>query len=133
MYAVIVTGGKQYRVSEGDVVFIEKLPAEVGETVTFDKVELVSANGDLKIGTPYVDGAKVNAIECSYASDVDYKIDEKTTDITVCCKAALPEYSDDEKKSFAISGLFQAYFLQLNDMVEDYYDFIEVDETEDGE
>ncbi len=61
MYAVIVTGGKQYRVSEGDIVFIEKLPAEVGETVTFDKVELVSANGDLKIGTPYVDGAKVTA------------------------------------------------------------------------
>ncbi len=61
MYAVIVTGGKQYRVSEGDVVYIEKLPVEANEVVTFDKVELVSANGELKIGTPYVDGAKVTA------------------------------------------------------------------------
>lgn len=75
----------------------------------------------------------INAIECSYASDVEYTIDEKTTDITVICKSALPEYSDDERKSFAISGLFQAYFLQLNDMVEDYYEFIEVDESEDGD
>lgn len=75
----------------------------------------------------------INAIECSYASDVDYTIDEETTDITVICKAALPDYSDDEKKSYAISGLFQAYFLQLNDMVEDYYDFIEVNESEDGD
>ncbi|MGM9637224.1 MAG: 50S ribosomal protein L21 [Eubacteriales bacterium] len=61
MYAVIVTGGKQYKVSEGDVVFIEKLPAAAGDSVTFDKVELVGGNGDLKIGTPYVDGAKVTA------------------------------------------------------------------------
>lgn len=61
MYAVIVTGGKQYKVSEGDVVFIEKLDADAGESVTFDKVELVGGNGDLKIGTPYVDGAKVTA------------------------------------------------------------------------
>jgi large subunit ribosomal protein L21 len=61
MYAVIVTGGKQYKVSEGDVVFVEKLPVEAGETITFDNVQLVSANGELKIGTPYVEGAKVTA------------------------------------------------------------------------
>lgn len=61
MYAVIVTGGKQYRVSEGDIVFIEKLNAEEGSTVTFDKVELVGGNGNLKVGTPYVDGAAVTA------------------------------------------------------------------------
>lgn len=73
----------------------------------------------------------INAIEVSYASDVEYTIDDATTDITVTCKAALPEYSDDEKKSYAVSGLFQAYFLQLTDMTEDYYEFIEVDETED--
>jgi uncharacterized protein YsxB (DUF464 family) len=73
----------------------------------------------------------INAIEVSYASDVHYTIDEETTDITVVCKSALPDFSDDEKKSYAISGLFQAYFLQLNDMVEDYYDFIEVSETEE--
>ena len=61
MYAVIVTGGKQYKVSEGDVVFIEKLDAEEGATVTFDKVELVGGNGDLKVGAPYVEGATVTA------------------------------------------------------------------------
>ena len=72
----------------------------------------------------------INAIEVSYASDVNYSIDEDTTDITVTCKAALPEYSDDEKKQFAVSGLFASYFYQLNDLTEEYYDFLEVDEIE---
>ena len=69
----------------------------------------------------------VNAVEITYASEVDYKIDEKTTDITVKCMGALPECEQDEKKRFAIGGLIEAYFLQLNDMLEDYYDFIDVD------
>ena len=60
MYAVIETGGKQYKVEQGDVVFIEKLDAEAGSTVTFDKV-LVLGGDDLKIGAPYVDGATVSA------------------------------------------------------------------------
>lgn len=60
MYAVIETGGKQYKVQQGDVVFIEKLDAEAGSTVTFDKV-LVLGGDDLKIGAPYVDGATVSA------------------------------------------------------------------------
>ena len=72
----------------------------------------------------------VNAIEVSYASDIDYKIDEETTDITVTCLAALPEYSSDENKRFAVSGLFYAYYIQLCDMLEDYYEFIEVNEEE---
>ena len=59
MYAVIATGGKQYKVSEGDVVFFEKLDAEEGKTVSFDNVVLVSDGKDVKIGTPYVKGAKV--------------------------------------------------------------------------
>ncbi len=61
MYAVIETGGKQYQVNEGDVVFIEKLSAEADETVTFDKIVAVGADDGIKIGTPYVDGAKVEA------------------------------------------------------------------------
>ncbi len=61
MYAVIETGGKQYQVKEGDVVFIEKLSAEADETVTFDKIVAVGADDGIKIGTPYVDGAKVEA------------------------------------------------------------------------
>lgn len=61
MYAVIETGGKQYQVNEGDVIFIEKLPVEAEETVTFDKVVALGADDGIKIGTPYVDGAAVEA------------------------------------------------------------------------
>lgn len=60
MYAVIETGGKQYQVNEGDVIFVEKLNAEADETVTFDKVVAVSADS-LTVGTPYVEGASVSA------------------------------------------------------------------------
>ena len=58
MYAIIATGGKQYRVSEGDVLFIEKIDAKVDSTVSFD-VLLVEDNGDVKVGTPVVEGVKV--------------------------------------------------------------------------
>ena len=58
MYAIIATGGKQYRVSEGDVIYIEKLDAEVDSTVSFD-VLLVGNEGDVKVGTPVVEGVKV--------------------------------------------------------------------------
>ena len=58
MYAIIATGGKQYRVSEGDKIYIEKIDAEVGSTVSFD-VLLVEDNGDVKVGTPVVEGVKV--------------------------------------------------------------------------
>jgi large subunit ribosomal protein L21 len=59
MYAVIATGGKQYRVAEGDVVRFEKLPAEPGAAVEFDKVLVVGKGADIKIGKPYLDGSKV--------------------------------------------------------------------------
>ncbi len=72
----------------------------------------------------------INAIEVSYACDVDYKIDEKTTDIKVIAKSALPKYEKDEKKQFAVSGLIQAYFFQLMDLVEEYYEFLDVKEIE---
>ena len=57
MYAIIATGGKQYRVSEGDVLFIEKIDAEVDSTVSFD-VLLVENEGDVKVGTPVLEGGK---------------------------------------------------------------------------
>ncbi len=60
MYAVIATGGKQYKVSEGDVIKVEKLGVEAGETYTFDNVLLVSGD-ELKIGAPTVSGATVEA------------------------------------------------------------------------
>ncbi len=61
MYAVIVTGGKQYKVSEGDVLFVEKLEVAEGESVTFDNVLAVSDGEALTVGTPKVEGASVTA------------------------------------------------------------------------
>ncbi|MBP3656642.1 MAG: 50S ribosomal protein L21 [Clostridia bacterium] len=58
MYAIIATGGKQYRVSEGDVIYIEKIDAQVDSTVSFD-VLLVENEGDVKVGKPVVEGVKV--------------------------------------------------------------------------
>jgi large subunit ribosomal protein L21 len=69
MYAIIETGGKQYRVSEGDVVFVEKLDNEVGEVVSFDKVLAVSKNNTLSVGNPLVKGAKVDAKILSHGKD----------------------------------------------------------------
>ena len=62
MYAVIATGGKQYRVAEGDVVRIEKLAADLGATVEFDQVLLVGNGSDVKIGAPLVAGSKVSGV-----------------------------------------------------------------------
>ncbi len=60
MYAIIVTGGKQYKVSEGDVIFIEKLDAQEGDTVKFDQVLAIGGEKAV-IGTPVVEGASVDA------------------------------------------------------------------------
>ena len=72
----------------------------------------------------------INAIEVAYASDVDYTIDEETTDVRVVVKGALEKYEKDEKKRYAIVGLITAYYYQLNDLMEEYYEFLEVDERE---
>lgn len=61
MYAIIETGGKQYKVQEGDIVFLEKLEAEDDSVVTFDKVLAVSNEGVLNVGNPFVEGASVDA------------------------------------------------------------------------
>ena len=60
-HAIIVTGGKQYRVAEGDVIFIEKLDVEAGETVKFDKVLAVIDGENTVFGAPVIDGATVSA------------------------------------------------------------------------
>jgi len=61
MYAVVKTGGKQYRVSKGDQVKIEKIPGEVGDEVRFDEVLMIGGTPDLKLGMPHVSGASVSA------------------------------------------------------------------------
>lgn len=61
MYAVIASGGKQYRVSEGQVLKLETLPGDVGGTIEFDQVMLIADGADLNVGAPYIQGAKVAA------------------------------------------------------------------------
>lgn len=61
MFAVIETGGKQYKVAEGDVIYVEKLNASEGDKVTFDKVMALENGSGFQAGTPYVVGAKVTA------------------------------------------------------------------------
>jgi len=61
MYAVFKTGGKQYRASEGDRLRVEKLDAEVGDSVEFDQILLVGEGSDVKLGSPLVEGGKISA------------------------------------------------------------------------
>ena len=83
------------------------------------------------LGTVAMTMLIMNTLEVAYECSFDYKIDDETTDITVKCKSALPEYEKDEKKQFAASGLILGYFYQLNDLVEEYYEFLEVDTAEE--
>ncbi|EPZ48988.1 MULTISPECIES: 50S ribosomal protein L21 [Alicyclobacillus] len=61
MYAIVETGGKQFKVSEGDTIYVEKLEGEVGSSITLDKVHLIQNDGSVRVGTPTVEGAKVVA------------------------------------------------------------------------
>ena len=80
MYAIIATGGKQYKVAEGDIIKVEKLGVDAGETVTFDQV-LVVNNGELSIGCPTVAGASVTGTvvkEAKAKKVIVYKYKRKT-------------------------------------------------------
>lgn len=61
MYVIIETGGKQYRVAEGDVIEVEKLPVEAGKEVTLDRVLMVADGQEVKVGAPVIEGAQVTA------------------------------------------------------------------------
>jgi len=69
MYAVIVSGGKQHRVEEGEVLRLEKIEVATGESLDFDQVLMVAKGDDVKIGTPVVEGAKVTAEVVSHGRD----------------------------------------------------------------
>ena len=69
----------------------------------------------------------INSINVVYAGELDYAIDEGATEITVQSKSALPAYEEDDRKRYAISGLFMAYCIQLNDLMEEYYDYLQVE------
>ncbi|MEY6430875.1 50S ribosomal protein L21 [Thioalkalicoccus limnaeus] len=74
MYAVIQTGGKQYRVAEGDRLRVEKLGAEAGDSVEFDQILMVADGEDVKVGRPYVDGARVMATVATHGRGKKVKI-----------------------------------------------------------
>ena len=74
MYAVIQTGGKQYRVSEGDVLRVEKLGVDEGAELTLDKVLMVADGENIKVGSPYVDGGAVSATVKSHGRGKKVKI-----------------------------------------------------------
>jgi large subunit ribosomal protein L21 len=69
VYAIIETGGKQYKVTEGEIIFVEKLEVEEGGTVTFDKVLATSDGQTPKFGSPYVEGASVTAKVVKHGKD----------------------------------------------------------------
>ncbi len=69
MYAIIETGGKQYRVEPDEVMSVEKLAAQPGDMVEFDRVALVSDGGEVRVGAPWVDGAKVVARVLAHGKD----------------------------------------------------------------
>ena len=69
----------------------------------------------------------INTVEVAYASRVEYDIDEGATHIRVRSKAALAEFEEDERKRYAVSGLFMSYFYQLMELREEYYDFLDVE------
>ena len=68
----------------------------------------------------------INTLEVAFATDVDYSIDDATTDVTVVVRSALPAFATDERKQYAASGIIQGYYLQLMDMLEEYYDYLDV-------
>lgn len=69
----------------------------------------------------------INSINVVFAGELDYTIDEGATEIMVQSKSALPEFEEDERKRYAISGLFMSYCIQLNDLMEEYYDYLQVE------
>lgn len=69
MYAIIETGGKQYKVAEGDIIRCDLLESEVGSDVTFDRVVLAASGDDIKIGAPMLDGASVTGTVLRQAKD----------------------------------------------------------------
>ena len=69
----------------------------------------------------------INTVEVAYASDIEYDINEGATVIRVRSKAALAEFEEDDRKRYAVSGLFLSYYYQLNDLLEEYYDHLDVE------
>ena len=72
----------------------------------------------------------INAAEVAYDAEADYTIAEDSADITLVIKSALPQYEADDRRQYALSGLIKAYYYQLMDLTEEYYDYLEVEVME---
>ncbi len=72
----------------------------------------------------------INAVEVAYTSNVDYTIDDQSATIELIAKGALMAYEKDEKKRYAVSGLMMAYYYQLKELAEEYYDYLSVEVIE---
>lgn len=72
----------------------------------------------------------INAVEVAYEAEADYTISDETADISLIIKSALPEFESDERRQYALSGLIKAYYYQLMDLTEEYYDYLEVEVKE---
>ena len=93
MYAVIQTGGKQYRVEEGTYLKIEKLELGEGDTIEFDKVLMIQSDDDVKIGLPFIDGGKVTATVLSQGRHDKIKIIKLPMDKDICdLRGQIDEY-----------------------------------------
>ena len=77
MYAIVISGGKQHRVQNGDLIKVEKLDGDVGSKITLDEVLLVGGEGETKIGQPRVDGAKVEAEILRHGRDRKVRVFKK--------------------------------------------------------
>ena len=97
MYAIIKTGGKQYRVAEGDVITIEKLEAAANDSVTFEEVLTVVNDGDVKVGAPLVNGAKVTGTVLEHGKGKDCFV--LTTDV----------YHQFQRRGFESKRLFYTH------------------------
>lgn len=126
MYAVIETGGKQYRVQEGDIITVEKLNVEAGDQIELDKVLVLNDGKELKVGAPYVEGAKVfgevvengkgkKVIIFKYKAKKDYRkkqghrqpytmIEIKSLDGKAPAKKAEPKEVKEEAKADKVSA-----------------------------
>ena len=69
----------------------------------------------------------INSINVVFAGELDYTVDEGATEIMVQSRSALPAYEEDERKRYAVSGLFMSYYIQLNDLMEEYYKYLQVE------
>ena len=122
MYAVIRTGGKQYKVEENKPIFVEKLAAEEGQDVTFDQVLLVGSRS-ITIGTPTIEGAKVTGT-------VEKQGREKKVDSTeggyLCCRVNYAAITDHDQL-IAVRTLMDSCYQISTSLAANYSDFIKID------